>query len=75
VVVVEGQGDLLEVVRTRGHVNLSPKGPDTFRVLGPRRVACLDLTGSGVETVAHPRENGRRPRGSPSRRRSTHPRS
>jgi hypothetical protein len=42
-----------------GHVNLSPKGLDTFRVLGPRRVAYLDLTGSGVETIAHLRENGR----------------
>jgi hypothetical protein len=42
-----------------GHVNLSPKGLDTFRVLGPRRVAYLDLTGSGIETVAHLRENGR----------------
>ena len=43
----------------QGHVNLSPKGLDTFRVLGHRRVAYLDLTGSGVETVAHLRENGR----------------
>src|SRR3954464_9558993 len=43
----------------RGHVNVSPKGLDTFRVLGPREVAYLDLTGSGVETVAHLRENGR----------------
>jgi hypothetical protein len=42
-----------------GHVNLSPKGFDTFRVLGPTTVAYLDLTGSGVETVAHLRENGR----------------
>lgn len=42
-----------------GHVNLSPKGLDSFRVLGPRRVAYLDLTGSGVETIAHARENGR----------------
>ena len=42
-----------------GHVNVSPKGLDTFRVLGPRQVAYLDLTGSGVETVAHLRENGR----------------
>ena len=42
-----------------GHVNLSPKGGDTFRVLGPRRVAYLDLTGSGVETIAHVRENER----------------
>jgi hypothetical protein len=42
-----------------GHVNLSPKGHDTLRVLGPTRVAYLDLTGSGVETIAHIRENGR----------------
>jgi hypothetical protein len=43
-----------------GHVNISPKGPiGTLRVLGPRRVAYLDLTGSGAETVAHLRENGR----------------
>ena len=42
-----------------GHVNLSPKGCDSFQVLGPREVAYVDLTGSGVETVAHVRENGR----------------
>jgi hypothetical protein len=42
-----------------GHVNVSPKGLDTFRVLGPATVAYLDLTGSGVETIAHLRENGR----------------
>lgn len=42
-----------------GHVNVSPKGGDTFRILGPRQVAYLDLTGSGVETIAHVRENGR----------------
>jgi hypothetical protein len=42
-----------------GHVNLSPKGYDTFRVLGPQRVAYLDLTGSGIETVSHVQENGR----------------
>lgn len=42
-----------------GLVNLSPKGLDTFRILGPREVAYLDLTGSGIETVAHSRENGR----------------
>ena len=41
------------------HVNLSPRGLDTFRVLGPRRVAWLDLTGSGVETIAHLRADGR----------------
>ncbi|HST67013.1 MAG TPA: pyridoxamine 5'-phosphate oxidase family protein [Mycobacteriales bacterium] len=43
-----------------GHVNLSPKGTlGTFRVLGPSSVAYLDLTGSGAETLAHLRENGR----------------
>lgn len=42
-----------------GHVNLSPKGLDCLRVLGPNRVAYLDLTGSGNETSAHLRENGR----------------
>src|SRR3954447_7695840 len=42
-----------------GHVNLSPKGLDTLRILGPRRVAYLDLTGSGVETIAHLQDNGR----------------
>ena len=42
-----------------GHVNLSPKGKDTFRVLGERRVAYLDFTGSGNETSAHLVENGR----------------
>lgn len=42
-----------------GRVNLSPKGLDCFRVLGPNRVAYLDLTGSGNETSAHIAENGR----------------
>ncbi len=42
-----------------GHVNLSPKGLDTFRVLGPNLVSYLDITGSGNETAAHLRENGR----------------
>jgi hypothetical protein len=42
-----------------GLVNCSPKGMDTFRILGAREVAYLDLTGSGVETIAHARENGR----------------
>lgn len=42
-----------------GHVNLSPKGLDTLRVLGPRQVAWLDLTGSGNETAAHLADNGR----------------
>ena len=42
-----------------GHVNVSPKGYDTFAVLDRRTVAYLDLTGSGVETIAHLRDNGR----------------
>ena len=42
-----------------GHVNLSPKGLDTLRILGPQRAAYLDVTGSGVETIAHLRDNGR----------------
>lgn len=42
-----------------GHVNVSPKGLDSFRVLSPQRVAYLDLTGSGNETSAHLQENGR----------------
>jgi hypothetical protein len=42
-----------------GLVNLSPKGLDSFTVLGPRSVAYVDFTGSGVETIAHLRENGR----------------
>jgi hypothetical protein len=43
-----------------GHVNVSPKGyRDTFAVLGPLTVAYLDLTGSGAETIAHLRQNGR----------------
>ncbi len=43
----------------RGNLNLSPKGLDSFRILGPQTVAYLDLVGSGVETIAHLRENGR----------------
>ncbi len=42
-----------------GHLNLSPRGLDCFSVLGPRQVAWVDRTGSGVETIAHLRENGR----------------
>jgi hypothetical protein len=42
-----------------GHINLSPRGLDTFRVLGPREVAYLDFTGSGNESAAHIAENGR----------------
>lgn len=42
-----------------GHVNLSPKGGECFRVLGPLEVVYQDYTGSGAETAAHVRENGR----------------
>ena len=38
----------------RGNVNLSPKGLDSFRILGPNRVAYLDLTGSGRGEVHRP---------------------
>ena len=43
----------------RGHVNLSPKGLDTQRVLSANEIAYLDLTGSGNETSALLLENGR----------------
>jgi hypothetical protein len=42
-----------------GHVNCSPKGLDSLRILGPHSIAYLDLTGSGAETIAHLRDNGR----------------
>jgi hypothetical protein len=42
-----------------GRVNVSPKGHDTLRIVDHRTVQYLDLTGSGVETIAHVRENGR----------------
>lgn len=42
-----------------GHINLSPKGLDSFRVLSPTRVAYMDLIGSGNETSAHILENRR----------------
>lgn len=42
-----------------GRVNVSPRGHDSLSVLDPHRVAWVDYTGSGVETIAHLRENGR----------------
>ena len=42
-----------------GHVNLSPKGLDSFRVLSPNLVAYMDIISSGNETSAHTLENGR----------------
>lgn len=42
-----------------GHINVSPKGLDSLRILDDQTVAYVDLIGSGIETVAHVRENGR----------------
>ena len=42
-----------------GHVNLSPKGMDTLRVVDANTIIYADLAGSGAETIAHLRENGR----------------
>jgi pyridoxamine 5'-phosphate oxidase-like protein len=42
-----------------GHVNVSPKGIDSFKVFSPNKVAYMDIVGSGNETSAHVRENGR----------------
>jgi len=42
-----------------GHLNLSPKGLHSLRILGPTTIAYLDFVGSGVETIAHLRENRR----------------
>jgi Pyridoxamine 5'-phosphate oxidase len=46
-------------LNANGHINLSPKGLDSFRVLAPTRVGYMDITGSGNETSAHILENGR----------------
>jgi hypothetical protein len=47
-------------LKADGHVNVSPKGPiGSLAVLSPREVAYLDVVGSGAETIAHLRENGR----------------
>lgn len=42
-----------------GLINCSPKGLDTLRITGPRELAILDIGGSGIETVAHLRQNRR----------------
>ena len=42
-----------------GHVNISPKGMDSLSVLNNKTIAYLDVTGSGVETIAHLKENSR----------------
>ena len=45
---------------SEGHINISPKGArESFAILGPNRVAYVDMTGSGAETIAHLRDNGR----------------
>ena len=42
-----------------GHVNVSPKGLDSFAILNAQQVAYLDVGGSGIETYAHVQENSR----------------
>ena len=42
-----------------GRVNVSPKGLDSLRILSEKEIAYLDVTGSGAETIAHIRDNGR----------------
>jgi len=46
-------------LKSSGHVNLSPKGMDSFRIFSQNRVAYMDIVGSGNETSAHILENGR----------------
>lgn len=46
-------------LREDGHINISPKGYDTLRIISPTEVAYLDLTGSGNETSTHLDDNGR----------------
>jgi len=46
-------------LKTEGHINLSPKGLNSFRILSATRVAYMDIIGSGNETSAHILENGR----------------
>jgi hypothetical protein len=47
-------------LHAHGHVNVSPKGPiGSLRFVDDRTVAYLDVIGSGAETIAHVRENGR----------------
>ena len=43
----------------KGHINCSPKDGASFRILDEQTVVYLDLTGSGVETIAHLKENSR----------------
>ncbi len=45
--------------RADGHLNLSPKGLPSFFIAGPRTVGYIDFNGSGIETLAHLRDDGR----------------
>lgn len=44
---------------SEGRVNISPKGMDTLRIIGEKRVVWLNVTGSGNETAAHVLKNPR----------------
>jgi len=57
--IAEQQMFFVATAPRQGRINLSPKGMDTFRCLSPNRVAYLDFTGSGNETAAHLRDDGR----------------
>ena len=46
-------------MKENGHVNVSPKGADSLRVIDNTTIIYADLTGSGAETIAHLRDNGR----------------
>jgi len=46
-------------LNANGHINLSPKGKNCFKLLSPGKVMYLDIIGSGNETSAHLLENGR----------------
>ncbi len=50
---------LVATAAVEGRINLSPKGMDSLRVLGPKRILWLNLTGSGNETAAHVAADGR----------------
>lgn len=43
----------------QGHINCSPKGLDSFRIIASTTAVYQDLTGSGIETIAHLQENKR----------------
>ena len=43
----------------QGHINCSPKGLDTLRIIDATTIIYCDLNGSGVETIAHIKENNR----------------